>query len=80
MFISKVPSLIGEKQVRENRLIRQNEIVEKTGLRRQTVQKWTKEGESLGNLDPDTVRAWLTYFNTTLNELVDVVEKQQIAS
>lgn len=75
MFISKVPSLIGEKQARENRLIGQSEIVKQTGLRRQTVFKWTKRDETIGNLDPDTVNAWLRYFNVTLNDLVDLVEK-----
>jgi hypothetical protein len=73
-FISKVPSLLGEKQTRENRMIGQSEIVRDTGLRRQTVLKWTKRDEEIGNLEPGTVDKWLRYFNCTLNDLVALVE------
>jgi hypothetical protein len=73
-FISKVPSLLGDMQTRENRLIKQSEIVKKAKLRRQTVLKWTDPKESIGNLDPLTVYKWLRFFNCTLNDLVELEE------
>jgi transcriptional regulator with XRE-family HTH domain len=72
-FISRVPSLLGEKQTRENRIISQEEISEKTGLRRQTIRRWTRQGIELGNLDPDTVDAFLRYFDMTPDDLGKLV-------
>lgn len=72
-FVSKVPALLGERQQRENRIISQEELAEATGIRRQTIAKWTRTGETLGNLDPDTVYRFLVYFGLTWEDLGKLV-------
>lgn len=77
MFISRVPELIGRIAVNENKLIGETDIVAGTGLTRQTVAKWTKQNAPIGNLDPDTVYAFLKFFDVELHELVTLVERPE---
>lgn len=73
MFKSRVPALVGEKQVRENRIVSVQEISDGTGLSKPTIYKWMGKGERFKVLEPDSAYALCRYFDCTLNDLVEIV-------
>lgn len=73
--INRLPALIGEKQLRENRVVSVAEIVKATGLRKQTVYNWLHGG--LSRYDADAIQAFCGFFKCTVDELLVVVPEEE---
>lgn len=72
-YRSKVPTLLGQKQVRENRYIGQAELVNETGLTRATVSAWLDANNTFKNLNADVAQAFKEFFGATLDEIVELI-------
>jgi hypothetical protein len=72
-YRSKIPTLLGQKQARENRYIGQSDIVNETGLTRATVAVWLNPDNDFKNLNADVAQAFMEFFGASLGDLVEVV-------
>lgn len=71
-MISKLPALIGKKQLEENEVINVATIATATGVSRQTVYNWLN-GE-IKRFDGETIEAFCRYFQCDVGDLLTVVE------
>lgn len=76
MFVSKLPSLVGTLQTKNNRTYTQQELADMIGIRRQTINKWMSSEEIKG-LDPDTAHAIMKFFSVGLSDIVDIIQRPQ---
>jgi putative transcriptional regulator len=72
--VSQVPRLMGEKQIRENRLINAVTLARETGLSRPTIYKWIRN--DLKRFDEESIVALCKYFNCDIADLI-VLEKDE---
>lgn len=72
--ISLLPSLVGQKQIDENRVIDVATIAQETGLTKQTVYTWLKG--NLTRFESATIEAFCEYFQCDVGELLTVVDKK----
>ena len=72
-YRSKVPTLLGQKQVRENRDIGQAELVNETGLTRATVAAWLDPDSRFKNLNASVAQAFKEFFGAGIDDIVEIV-------
>lgn len=72
-MINRLPALIGQKQVNENRVINVATIAQETGLSRQTIYSWLNN--ELQRFDKDTIEILCKYFKCDVGDLLTVAEK-----
>lgn len=68
---SRLKLLIAEKEARDNRVIRQNEITEATGLNAHTVSRWMSP-EPFERIDAETVKRLCSYLSCDLGDLLHI--------
>jgi DNA-binding Xre family transcriptional regulator len=67
-IVSRVPILMAEKQMRENRRINASIIAREAGLSRPTVAHWVKS--DFKRLDEETIITLCKYFQCGLGDLL----------
>lgn len=72
-MINRLPALIGQKQVNENRVINVATIADETGLSRQTIYTWLNN--DLRRVEVDTIEALCKYFKCNVGDLLTVVDE-----
>ena len=70
--ISKLPTLIGKKQIEENAVINVATIAGETGISRTTVYNWLSG--DIKRFDAETIEAFCRYFRCDVGDLLTVVE------
>lgn len=74
-MISKLPTLIGKKQIEANEVINVATIATATGVSRQTVYNWLNG--DIKRFDAETIEAFCRYFQCDVGDLLTVVEAGQ---
>lgn len=69
--ISKLASLIGEKQSRENRVISVSAVAKETGVPKQTIYNWLNS--DVQRFDADIVEAFCKYLECDIGDLLVIV-------
>jgi DNA-binding Xre family transcriptional regulator len=67
-IVSRLPILMAEKQMRENRKINVITVARETGLARPTIASWIRS--DLKRFDEDTIIAFCKYFECGLSDLL----------
>lgn len=73
-MINRLAALIGEKQQKENRVIKVATIARETGISRQTIHKWLNN--DLKDFKAESIEAFCRYFGCTVNDLIVIVEAE----
>lgn len=72
-MINRLPALIGQKQVNENRVINVATIADETGLSRQTIYSWLNN--ELQRVEVGTIEALCRYFKCDVGDLLTIVDQ-----
>lgn len=70
---NRLAALIGEKQRRENRVIKISEIAKATKLSRQVIYKWLNN--ELTDYRGDLIETFCDYFECDVNDLLVIVKE-----
>lgn len=76
VFRSKVPVLLAQLEIANNRRLGISELVKGTGLESRTLRKWLR-GETMRSLDPDVVHALIQFLNCKIDDLIAIEQGTQ---
>lgn len=73
LWKSRLPALVGAKQIEENKVIRAPEIAKATGLSKPTIYKWLNPPGTFKVLEPLSVQQLRNYLGCSTDDLVEIV-------